>query len=392
MSDTTDRIGRRAFLGGAAMVAGAVPEFGSSQAPAGVSLREKFFGCVAGCHIGSAMGAPVETWPYSRTEKTYGTVDRLLPYGTNKWKRDPGTTEDGVERQKLMINAILDKQDRVTAEDVRKIWVRDIKPEGIGLISEPFEGKLLAMAKSGIPACDIGRYCDYAGLVSMARSCHPIGLINAGDIPGAVSDIFEVGQLYQTTNSRGLQWAAITGVAIAAATRPGATLDSVIAAILAGDARFRPDAEVVSEIQRGLKRTAGCQDFRELRKAFDPIYSGAGTPYAFSSASEIVTKSVCILRMTGGNLKDTIIASVNMGRDTDCAAAVAAGIAGALSGAASLPPEWIEQVDRATRLNAYTCSQRTLRETSDGLYNAFRARLQRIKTYLGQMEQLIAEG
>ena len=96
--------------------------------------------------------------------------------------------------------------------------------------------------------------------------------------------------------------------------------------------------------------------------------------------------------MTGGNLKDTIIASVNMGRDTDCAAAVAAGIAGALSGAASLPPEWIEQVDRATKLNAYTCSQRTIRETSDGLYNAFRARLQRMKTYLGQMEQLIAEG
>lgn len=248
------------------------------------------------------------------------------------------------------------------------------------------------MAKSGIPAGDIGRYCDYAGLVSMARSCHPIGLINAGDIPGAVSDIFEVGQLYQTTNSRGLQWAAVTGIAIAAATQPGATVDSVIAAILAGDARFRPEAGIVSEIQRGLKRTADCRDFRELRKAFDPIYSGAGTPYAFSSASEIVTKSVCILRMTGGNLKDTIIASVNMGRDTDCAAAVAAGIAGALSGAASLPPEWIEQVDRATKLNAYTCSQRTLRETSDGLYNAFRARLQRMKTYLGQMELLIAEG
>ena len=253
------------------MVEGAVPEFGSSQARAGVSLREKFFGCLAGCYIGSAMGAPVETWPYDRIEKAHSTVDRLLPYGTNKWKRDPGTTEDGVERQKLMINAILDKQDRVTAEDVRKIWVRDFKLEGIGLISEPFEGKLLAMAKSGIPASDIGRYCDYAGLVSMARSCHPIGLINAGDIPGAASDIFEVGQLYQTTNSRGLQWAAVTGIAIAAATQPGATLDSVLAAILAGDARFGPDAAVVSEIQRGLKRAAECQGFRQLRKAFDPM-------------------------------------------------------------------------------------------------------------------------
>ncbi len=41
------------------------------------------------------------------------------------------------------------------------------------------------MAKTPIPARDLGRYCDYAGLVSFARSCHPIGLINAGDIDHA---------------------------------------------------------------------------------------------------------------------------------------------------------------------------------------------------------------
>jgi ADP-ribosylglycohydrolase len=74
---------------------------------------------------------------------------------------------------------------------------------------------------------------------------------------------------------------------------------------------------------------------------FDGLYSGIGMPYAFSFANEVVTKAVCAFRMVGGDTKQGIIAGVNMGRDTDCVAAVTAGICGALMGTASLPEEWI---------------------------------------------------
>ena len=47
--------------------------------------------------------------------------------------------------------------------------------------------------------------------------------------------------------------------------------------------------------------------------------------------------------MTAGNTKEAILAGVNMGRDTDCVAAVAAGIAGALTGGESIPEEWIKR-------------------------------------------------
>lgn len=186
------------------------------------------------------------------------------------------------------------------------------------------------MAKSGIPARDLGRYCDYAGLNSFARSCHAIGLINAGDPEGALQDVLEVGQLYQTTGSRGLQWAAVTATSIAAATRPRATVDSVLATLREGVRGWTMKNAVMGEIDRGLALTRNCKDFRDMRKAFDPVYSGAGMPYAFSYANEVVTKGICILQMTRGNPKDAIIAAVNMGRDTDCLAAVAGGIAGAL--------------------------------------------------------------
>jgi ADP-ribosylglycohydrolase len=402
MSQHADPIARRSFLKATLATAGAVSAGRSLAAQdaddqragaGGVNLREKFFGCIAGCHIGSAMGAPVEGWPYERIEKEYGLLDKPLSYtayGRRDWVREPGTTEDGIERQKLMITAIIEKQDRINAEDLRRAWVDHMNPNAAGLVSEPFEGPLLAMAKTHIPAADIGKYCDYSGLVSLSRSCHPIGLINAGDVRGAIDDIREVGQLYNTANSRGILWAEVTVVAIAAATKPGATVDSVLGAVFDNcdkvDTRFFRPAGIRGELGRALKLTADCTDVRAMRRKFDTMYSGTGMVYAQSYANEIVTKAICVLRMAKGNTWEAMKAGINMGRDTDCLAAVAGGISGALSGADSIPPDIIKQVDHATSLNPHTNSQRTLRETSDGLYNAFQARLARLKTYVDGME------
>ena len=366
-----------------------------------ITLREKFWGCICGAHIGSAMGAAVECWPYSRIEETYGTLDKLVSYEhyKNKWIREPGTTEDGIDRQKLMITAIIEKGDRVNAEDVRSIWRRDIKPNAAGSITEPFEGELLAMANTRIPAKELGRYCDYAGLNSFARACHPIGLINAGDIQGAMADVMEVGQLYQTANSRGLKWACVTAVGIAAATLPHATTDSVLQAIFDNlhqrtEIPSREDGwypayagmRIAEEIQQGLELTSKCKDFRDMRAAFDPVYHVVGIPYPVSYANEVVTKGVCIFKMADGDLKKAIIASTNMGRDTDCVAAVAAGLTGALGGAGTVPEEWIAQVDYATSINPYTNNKRTLRENADGLYDAYKARLRKMRAYASLMD------
>jgi len=398
MQEHDNTMARRCFLRGALITAAAAATRESLAAGAeaaskdGISLREKFFGCIAGCHIGSAMGAAVEGWSWQRIEREHGMLERLLPYEHygNRWKREPGTTEDGVERQKLMITAIMEKQGRIDAEDLRRAWVDHMNPNAAGLVSERFEGKLLAIARTHIAAADIGKYCDYSGLVSLSRSCHPIGLINAGDINGAIDDIREIGQLYNTANSRGILWAEVTAVAIAAATKPGATVDSVLEAILDRcdqvDTRFTRKAGIRSELKRGLKATAGCADVRQMREKFDAIYSGRGIPYAHSYANEIVTKAVCIFKMTDGNTWEAMKAGVNMGRDTDCLTAVAAGISGALSGAGSIPKDLIRQTDYATSVNPHTNSQRTLRETSDGLYRAFQARLVKLKAYVKQMD------
>lgn len=169
--------------------------------------------------------------------------------------------------------------------------------------------------------------------------------------------------------------------AIAAGTMPDATVDSVIGAIYDN---CDPDV-VVKEVDEQLKKTASCKDILEMRQYYDGVYNGFGMPYPFSYANEVVTKGVTIFRMVNGNTKEAILAGVNMGRDTDCVAAVAGGIAGALSGSSSLPLKWIEQLDYATSINPHTNSRRTLRENADGVYNAFLYRMEKEKAYIDRM-------
>jgi ADP-ribosylglycohydrolase len=226
-----------------------------------------------------------------------------------------------------------------------------------------------------------------------------MGLISAGDVGGAIEDVLEVGQLYQATNSRGLKWACVTAVAIAAATKPGATVDSVLEAVFDNlDERQRVDSRddgwyadyagvnIVDEIKGALEYTKGCRDFKDMREAFAPRYNGIGMPYNTSYANEVVTKGVCVFKMVNANLKDAIIAASNLGRDTDCIAAIAGGISGALDGTGSLPPEWIEKVDVATRTLRFTNNRRTMREHADGLYNAYKSRLRKMSETAALMD------
>ena len=77
-----------------------------------------------------------------------------------------------------------------------------------------------------------------------------------------------------------------------------------------------------------------------------------------------------------------------MGRDTDCVAAVAAGISGALTGTASVPQKWIDQLERATQLNPHTNTKRTMCESAQGLYDAYKNRLHKQLAYVNQMSDL----
>ena len=89
------------------------------------TLFDKMYGCLAGSQVGSALGGPVEAMTHEMIRQRHGVVDRMLeyPYGDENGRFLPGTTEDGVERQKLMALAIMDRGGRINARDLAKSWL-----------------------------------------------------------------------------------------------------------------------------------------------------------------------------------------------------------------------------------------------------------------------------
>jgi ADP-ribosylglycohydrolase len=84
---------------------------------------DKIMGCLAASQIGSAMGAAVEGWPWQTIRDQHGVLDQLLPYEhyRNGWQRPPGTTEDGIERQRVFLRAIRRVGGRIGPEDVAAV-------------------------------------------------------------------------------------------------------------------------------------------------------------------------------------------------------------------------------------------------------------------------------
>ncbi len=360
-----------------------------------VRLKEKFTGCIAASWIGSAMGAAVEGWSREDIEKKYGFLDRLLPYAhySGEWKREPGTTEDGIERQKLIATAIIEKQDRVLAQDVAAVWVRDIDSAKIVHKQEPFDKALLELAQAGLPPSELGKLFLYPNVVSLARSSHPLGLINAGDPKAAADDALEIGKLYARETAYALRWAALYDAAIAEACRPGATVASVLK-VAREYVHYRREGALLYagydtiewEVNHALELASKHTDPMAMRDEFYQHYHGGDYfNYSMSQANEIVAKGLAVFAITKGNPKEAILTAVNFGRDTDCLGAVAGGLAGALSGPSSLPQEWIEQVNAATKADPYTNNYRTIGETAQGLYEAFLARRDRMKKYMNEM-------
>jgi len=354
-----------------------------------ITLRGKFRGCIASSWVGSAMGAAVEGWSRERIRETHGYLDRLVAYGN----RLPGTTEDGIERQKLIATAIIEKKDRILAHDLVAVWVRDLDPDKMVGKQEPFDRSLLDLARAGMPPAELGRLWLFPNVVSMARASHPLGLINAGDPEAAADDSIEVGKVYACETAFALRWAAIYNAAIAEACKPNATVESVLETIKrivhyrveAGSLYARYDT-IEREVSRSLELAAKHTDPMAMRDEFYEFYQGGRYfNYGQSQANEIVSKGIAVFAISKGDPREAILTAVNFGRDTDCLAAVAGGLAGTLSGVKAVPQEWVTQVNEATLKDQRTNNHRTIEETADGLFEAFLARKRRLEEYLRSM-------
>ena len=366
------------------------------------NLFDKIYGCIAASRIGSSMGTLTEGWSVARITEVYGVVAGLAGKPTRfeepvrrraqQWSEKyfwhypyspkAGETEDGIERQKLICTAIIEKKGRITASDLAEIIVRDVEEKrDFGYRMWVGDSWLYPFVKAGVPANYVGMFSAWPGIVSFTRACHPIGLVNAGSPELAARDAWEVGMIYQPTFSTGLPSAAGFAAGLAEACKANATRDTVVDTV-----RKYCGEAVRAEIDACMEVALKYNDALAMRDEMNARY--ANLPGDFGE--ELLAKGLAIFYVTAGDVRQTIIGGVNFGRDTDCVTAIATGFSGALSGSATIPADWIETVDQAEKEAEHTVSHLSCKETTAGIYAAVLNEMAKSRQQLADLETSIA--
>ncbi|HZG87867.1 ADP-ribosylglycohydrolase family protein [Paenibacillus sp.] len=368
-------------------------------------LFAKIYGCEAAGTIGNSMGDVTEGLLWHEIEEKYGFVTELLPQEKkgsvvsgnddkttegqplgpkliyHPHTRPPGMTEDGMERHRLCTSAILRKGGRIDIVDLARTWISDIDPEKFGYLLGPQDQVIYYSLKAGVPPWEVGRYAAWPGMIGTSKMIMPIGMVNACNPEQAAQDALALGAIKDVRGVPG-NYAIEVCSAIAAATaealKPTASVDSIIDAALgylSGPPR--------QEVEMGLQWAKQVDDWKELRPIYDRYYAGK----RMSNAVEILSGGLACFYVSEGRPKEALLYAVNLGRDTDCKAYIAGGLAGALRGIEAIPADWVKTVEEAAANDPYTVSRRTAKEAAEGLYAAALNTHQKLKDVIGSIDQ-----
>jgi ADP-ribosylglycohydrolase len=261
-------------------------------------------------------------------------------------------------------------------EDLAQIWRREIKREDIGRLVNPHIAIHLDRLNAGdettrISPRLIGAMTPWPGLVDAPHRIGPIGIINAGDSQQAAWDAQEVCLLLQPPTGGGVESSKVVAAATAEAFSPNATVDSVI------DASIRHltshGREIIEETLEIARKYPDLKAIREpIRQHFMPTY-----PYA--DGMETAAEVMALFYITKGDVRDGLIGSTNLGRDTDCIAGMLGSICGAFKGIDEVPAQWVETCQKAINANKYTRQKMSMKETAKGLTKALAVNAEKMR-------------
>jgi ADP-ribosylglycohydrolase len=349
-------------------------------------LFSKIHGCEAAAAIANSMGDVTEGHTYEEIEARWGFVDRLLPqnkfgpgntladavrpqpygpdYVYHAHARPAGMTEDGHERHRLCTTAIINKRGRIDIADLAKIWASDVKPEKFGYLMGPQDQIIYYSIMAGVQPWEIGRYAAWPSLIGTSKMILPVGMVNACNPDRAAQDGYDLARIKDVRGVPGNYAVEVCGAIAAAcaeAMKPDATVDSIIDTAL-----FYLSKSPREEVLQGLAWAKNADSWKDLRPIYQDRYHG----FNISNAVEVLSGGLACLYISQGAPKNAILYAVNLGRDCDCRAYVAGGLAGALNGIEAIPDEWVKIIDDEVVTDPYTVSNRTTAESAKGIYDA----------------------
>jgi ADP-ribosylglycohydrolase len=343
-------------------------------------FQDRATGALAGAAVGDALGGAAEGNSPADIQARYGGhITGVVPPFNEDWRNArpiaPYHKGDGhITDDTLMTLALIDVYtavgDHLDAYGVAEYlvplligerrWIPELEAEAL-LLHRIFLAEKWLVARLHYGHVD-PREAGVGNIVNCGAAMYmtPVGVVNAADPAAAYAEAIDVAGAHQS--SYGREAAGVFAAAVAAAFRPGASIDSVVevAAGLAHDGTRAAIDAVVAVAARFTDWRSALGPLRDAVAPFDSVGPRYREP-AMDARRPSRTKSIeelpialGLALVAGGAYREAVLGAVNYGRDSDSIATMAGAIAGALGGADAVPQDWLEQVATASRVDLTT--------------------------------------
>ena len=322
------------------------------------TLVDRIHGGLAGAVIGDAFGAITETLTQRAIKATFGWLTEFQapdhsPFASGRPKGS--FTDDS--SQMLMLAETFVRLGRIDTHDVAETLLAWTERSELGRFTGPSTKAALARIRQGEDPAIVGRGDVHNGTGTTngaAMKVAPAGWLAPGDLAAAVENAVIICRPTHNTQIA-ISGAAAIAAGCSAALDPGATVDSVVAACIAGaelgerrgieEGREAPGSSIARRIEATCELARNAGDLAEAVERIGLI-NGAGLAMV-----EAAPAAVGLFFAAGGDVRQSAIACANVGDDTDTVGTMAAALAGTLSGRAGVPQDWYELVTTVNDLD-----------------------------------------
>lgn len=270
--------------------------------------------------------------------------DNQLAYGiTTDFGEGASWSTDDTEFGLLTAQTLIEANGRLTPEIVAEAWKKHVVTQGEELNrGGNSEMEAAANLRRGLMPPYTGLYNAYAFSDGAAMRAAPIGIVFAGDLPGA-AQAAEIDA--SISHCRDGVWGAQSVACAVAAAVAGASFEEILDAALYPVPKtswYHYTFQLAMDIVR--------QADGRLLDAWMPLHDRLATRYK-ASVPEAVSQAFGVLALSHEDFRTGVITAGNFGRDADTIAAICGAVLGGMYGYKAIPARWAEK----TRYPSGTC-------------------------------------
>lgn len=369
------------------MIRGMTPK---GEESSGAGLDERITAALVGAAVGDALGGPVEGYsPDQILQRHGGRVHGIVgPWNGDAWRtarpiapyhKGDGHVTDDTLMTHALVRVYAHVRDHLDAYAIAEHlvpdlmttprWIPELEAEALPLqrifLAEKWLVARLHYGHVDPREAGVGNIVNCGAAMYMA----PVGLVNAANPAAAYAEALDVAGAHQS--SYGREAAAVFAAAVAAATAPGATPQSVVSTCLglAKDGTRAAIEQVCEVASRHGDFESALGPLREAVAPYDtvgPDYRapslGARRPSRLHAIEELPV-ALGMLLVSAGDYRRAVLGSVNYGRDCDSIATMAGALAGALG--SPVPEDWAKTVSEASCLDLWEPARTLTRVTRE---------------------------